>query len=572
MKKKGFTLFTALVAFALIALTALLIQGMIKAERDSLNLLNNIEEQSELQAIADLERADAINTFNLSLRFVLEDYFSDPEQGGVLNLQGKTWEELKKNFATVYFAGGVDADGRETGRQFATRFANELEKSLSATRQIGQNQVSFEKNTEDTIESLNQAFVANANNNSFFDVVTDLECKRGLPECIGTFYITLDTSSENLSDQDYEKLPKIVVTNLQTGRTIKQSILPRGKFKFFVPLRFFKALGEAFNLANSQNGLLSPRIHNELEEMRLGFCDRGYCAPRTNPFTPPNHKNLIGKSCPDGTNLPSFELDCTDAMQKKGICPNVGPQTSGFQYNARETDATTENSFKKIVQKRLCNVVSDSTSFSGSNDFILLNGNDLTDGCPNIYHIEVTPKSRKTKKGVSQTGNPTNEDTIIQPHYLANIQPANICPLSQSLNQGNRAIGLYQNSQGEIVNPVTEIKEKLRLQNIDPESEEFVSNSHDGDRMGACTELSNYKIEFRFKEKNKNYIVNKKLKGDDGKAFVLRIIDEFTPYTERFGFETINPDNCSLRGNPADFYDNIAIDECQSFENACVSS
>ena len=238
---KGFTLFTALVSFALIALTALLVQGMIKAERDSLNLLSNIEEQAELQAIADLERADALNTFNFSLRFALEEYFTNPEQGGVLNIQGKNWSELKKNFAQVYFAGVRDAGGES--RQFATFLTDQLKSSLQGTKQLGQNLIRFENNEQDTLEALTATLSESVEEDEFFEIVGDEACEMGdSQKCIGTFYITLDTTK--LTDEQYEKLPKVEVKNLQTGRIVKQAILPRGKFKFFVPLRFFKELRE----------------------------------------------------------------------------------------------------------------------------------------------------------------------------------------------------------------------------------------------------------------------------------------------------------------------------------------
>ena len=200
---KGFTLFTALVSFALIALTALLVQGMIKAERDSLNLLSNIEEQAELQAIADLERADALNTFNFSLRFALEEYFTNPEQGGVLNIQGKNWSELKRHFAQVSSAGVRDAGGES--RQFATFLTDQLKSSLQGTKQLGQNLIRFENNEQDTLEALTATLSESVEEDEFFEIVGDEACEMGdSQKCIGTFYITLDTTK--LTDEQYEKL------------------------------------------------------------------------------------------------------------------------------------------------------------------------------------------------------------------------------------------------------------------------------------------------------------------------------------------------------------------------------
>lgn len=571
---KGFTLFTALVAFALIALTALLIQGMIKAERDSLTLLNNIEEQSDLQAIADLERADAINTLNLSLRFTLEDYFSDTESGGVLNLQGKSWTELKKNFATVYFAGGVDAAGRETGTQFATRLAKQLEDSLGATRQIGQNTITFEKDEQKTIEALNSDFVNNVNNNDFFQVVTDGECSRGEASCIGTFYITLDTSPEKLSDEDYEKLPKVVVKNLQTGRTIKQAILPRGKFRFYVPLRFFKALGEAYNLAKTNDdvkndfGLLSVRIHNELEEMRIGFCDPGYCAPRTNPFTPPAAKDLIGASCPDRPEKTQaeFELDCTPAMQAKGLCKTIGARNSGINYNAKETDATTIPNFQELVKKRICKVIDD-TSFASNeliqnSDFKLIGSSDACNG--KVSSFDITIKDVKTKHGnTREQAAPTPLLEQSAGEYSANIATANVCPLIQSIGNGRFGeLGLFEKT----------VEGRTTIQN--PAEELTISENIAGADMGICNELISYTITLKFKEANENYVVNKQLLKEENrsKAYIIKLRDVFVPYTESYGVRNIK-NNCLLNEDPINsFNPNARATECYSFsDNGCFT-
>ena len=46
MDKKGFTLFTALVSFVLILLSAMLVQTMIKAERDRTEVITNIDKNS----------------------------------------------------------------------------------------------------------------------------------------------------------------------------------------------------------------------------------------------------------------------------------------------------------------------------------------------------------------------------------------------------------------------------------------------------------------------------------------------------------------------------------------------
>jgi hypothetical protein len=543
---KGFTLFTALVGIALIALTALLIQGMIKAERDSLNILSNIEEQAELQAIADLERADALNTFNLTLRFALERYFTDPEQGGVLNIQGRSWLELKENFAQVYFA-GTNQDN--TSEQFGSFLAGQLEESLEVRRQIGQYEISFENDVTqgvDTVAALDAIFSTSVEDEDFFEVVTDEDCENGLLSCIGTFYITLDASENRLSDEDYEKLPKVVVKHLRTGRTLKQAILPRGKFKFFVPLRFFKALSKVYNLSNDDFGLLSARIHNELEEMRIGFCDPGYCHPRNNPYTPPEFLDYKGASC---TNI-ALDLHCTTEMQQKGICNSVG--TNFLPFDAGSVRGITTQSFNTIIKNRLCKIIIDDSDFVGESDFELIGGE-----CSGKVSMILTDFGlTETKRGLTRTGNaPSNVVTRTPYTYSGNIDGA--CPLRQSIGGRGNEIGFYEEN-GEIINPLEEI-EQLRIEN----EEEFAASNAE---IGSCVELSSYTIYLKFKENNSKYVVNKRLLSDSSKAFVLKLRDSFVPYTEKFGSNNVNPSTCALTQKPT-YLGNIQATECYSFDN-----
>ena len=131
MDKKGFTLFTALVSFVLILLTAMIVQTMIKAERDRTEVISNIEEQAEMQAMADLTRAEALQTFNYSLRKGIENYFDNSGEGKnsiQILAQDYTFEELKGNFARRFF--GTFQDPGEQA-QAGDVFAKQMEESIS---------------------------------------------------------------------------------------------------------------------------------------------------------------------------------------------------------------------------------------------------------------------------------------------------------------------------------------------------------------------------------------------------------------------------------------------------------
>jgi len=79
MNSRAFTLFTALVSFVLIALAFVLVQSMIEAERASSQTIDTISEQTEMQNVADLARADALQVFNIGVRYQLEWWITDPQ-------------------------------------------------------------------------------------------------------------------------------------------------------------------------------------------------------------------------------------------------------------------------------------------------------------------------------------------------------------------------------------------------------------------------------------------------------------------------------------------------------------
>ena len=76
MGRRGFTLFTALIAFVLIFLVVLLVQTMISAERNTSDIVSDVEEEQEMQAIADLARADALQAFSLTMRSAIEAHIT----------------------------------------------------------------------------------------------------------------------------------------------------------------------------------------------------------------------------------------------------------------------------------------------------------------------------------------------------------------------------------------------------------------------------------------------------------------------------------------------------------------
>ncbi|MEK6820852.1 MAG: hypothetical protein AABY11_00440, partial [archaeon] len=94
------------------------------------------------------------------------------------------------------------------------------------------------------------------------------------------------------------------VFDITTGRELVEPVIPRGKFRIYVPLRIFKALRYAHEIAQGSldnTGLLSPAFHDNLGKLGVGVCDGidsssgvpvNNCAYRTQPFTPASPANV----------------------------------------------------------------------------------------------------------------------------------------------------------------------------------------------------------------------------------------------------------------------------------------
>ena len=76
LNEKAFNLFTALVAFILIILAIVLVNNMTMTEVEIVNTINDIETQVQMQAVADIIRADTLHYIEYTTRQKIEDYFN----------------------------------------------------------------------------------------------------------------------------------------------------------------------------------------------------------------------------------------------------------------------------------------------------------------------------------------------------------------------------------------------------------------------------------------------------------------------------------------------------------------
>ncbi|MDD5148123.1 MAG: hypothetical protein PHH08_01520 [Candidatus ainarchaeum sp.] len=373
MNKQGFNLFTALVSFLFITLTVLLWQSMIQSERKTSDMFRANEERAKIEAIADNAVTDAVQTFNYTLRKKTADYVSPKSGDDPFELpEEHKWPKVINDFVESKFGSA----GNNT-QQFASGIAGDLKYYFANTWnfKIYSIQVENVSNTDTLTLVLKDLVNRTIADQQFFNVVG---CEGGNPDkCpLGTFYVNLDVTK--LSPEDYEKLPRVVITSSATLDEVRHVILPKATFRIYVPLRLFKAFAEARGFAHFSEtpnldidtqimgtagdiGFLSDKTTEEINSFQLGMCDRDYCAPRTSPFNAPAAKELSGTGCPGDPGIVPVPQKVMMPLNYSGCtwCNNVSqplPATynAHFMPSASGSADSGPNAIAEITASRVC--------------------------------------------------------------------------------------------------------------------------------------------------------------------------------------------------------------------------
>lgn len=552
MNEKAFNLFTALVAALLLMLTVLLINSMTQSERKTADTIAGIQSRSDLEAVAEMARTDAMQIFNFFLRNRIEDWLTREETGGLtLQLQNRTWQEIQTDFAESKFGG---ANSEALAKFIASNLIGLFYSGVYFENYV----ISLEGS--DTLQAgLDAAIKKSVETGDFFTVI---ECPDGDPKkCAkGTFYVNLHL--EKLSQQEYERLPKLRVLDKITGKELKQIILPRTTFRIYVPLRFFKAIAEtralmhypksplgeeedfeSFFDTTEDIGLFSPTVHNTIEEMALGMCDYGYCAPRNDPFKPPKQRSMgSGKFCP-GDNSPAMAEYWTKGLQTPLVC-NYGwckeVQQSYTVYNANDNDGSTnmKTVLKELAVAKTCDVVKKAKAAgyvdSDPDDKFTLVGEE----CDNLAKsIEINVEALKSKKVQPEQGKADSIAGFSGSYNAESCDRGNPFGLTENIN-----LGLYKTGE-----------------NVDSPRIGFAEmqcSGEFGDYKSYCAEVSSVKVTLAFKEEDPFYMVNKQ--GE--KVYRITVYDNtFVAFTANWDSGEIGSDclystapkktNCSLEPN-----------------------
>ncbi|QQR93107.1 MAG: hypothetical protein IPJ89_02615 [Candidatus Iainarchaeum archaeon] len=385
---KGFTLFTALLAFMLILVAGLLINTMVTTERTSKQVVTEVEAQSRMQTIADLARADALQVVNYGIRNAIEEYTQVPDNPYLYNATATTWQEVVDDFGRFFFEGSSGTSGGGNSI-LAGKIATNLKIIIGGNpRRISGFDVTIKGDQGSGLSDAVQQVLDRTAQNSQ-DYLQLVQCYENTApyDCLGTFYVNLDFSL--LDDDAYEKLPSIHVRDVATGREIVQPVIARSKFRIYVPLRVFKALKYAHTIA--QTGLLTASFNQQLANAGVGLCDVGRCGYRTQPFTPgpiqvegafnASSANTGGYLCPsDQSGLGVFEqlfpknipVTCDAPAAALNICPVNQPLGTYNPAEAASRAAILDSVTQGLINNQVANV-----NLPYPNQFALLNPTNI---------------------------------------------------------------------------------------------------------------------------------------------------------------------------------------------------
>jgi len=400
--------------------------------------------------------------------------------------------------------------------------ANSLEGQFAGGKLFGNYSISLEAGLlKETLAKLTSRSV---DKGEFFEVV---DCKPG--DCPnGTFYINLKLSE--LTNEEYENLPRIEVVDRSTGNKIKDVILPRTDFKIFVPLRVFKAIAHASSIAHTpgventgaDNGLFSAHTHNKFEAMALGICDYGYCSPRTNPYTPPAKRAVGGHTCPGDQKGNENNLRSVKGSFKGAV----------FEYDPDDS-VNMNTKLQDLAITEICGLVGSAVGLvplEAEEKFKLVSveGANCPDG---KIRVSATATSEASKKVVHKdVGSPPTVPDGFSGSYNDFCIQENSFGLEQTRN-----VGVYWETTGEGTDLKLPIITKTQRQ-----CDEGISK---GD-VALCSELSRTEVTVAFEELEDKYKIRKGKK----LTYRVKIVDTFVPFTGAWNGQV--GEDCALAAAP----------------------
>lgn len=534
--KKGFTLFTALVSLLLISITLVLLFNMIRTEETYLSLISNQSSMSDLITIGDLARADAFDTFIVSLRYHWESTNSNPEQAMLLERRelDANWTDFVQLMANKHFF------SQSFAKYFATalllKYQNPIDPpgykvELKRTPIDGLGDYDAESGLHNQFytEIVNQMFVDGGKR---IDVV-NCDNENAL-ECTGSFYITIDATK--IADENYEKLPKINILRHKSQDVIQRPIFGRQIYKIYFPWRGFQALKTARRIAHSTNaeisdnpalfsgniGLFNSKIHNTLEQARLGVCEPKSCDYR---------KDLFKTVTADG-----FSKSCVEPEDEEIEITPIAVNGTFSSYNPPLYESynikTISPDGQKIFTKLIDGTISVNLSYRSTledekivfnNGLKLIKGFDFVEeyGDVNIFNISVLGKAKRTKQ--------ISERHITQPIAVTSPSPQSSFSIDNPVTLSG-GLGLSYDQSANTYQQIWDIDNSWNNQqnNLAPPGEDNFGVTGQSITFN-CYELEAYEITLKFEETDDRYRTLA-LESNETNIWV-KIKDSFLPFT-----------------------------------------
>ncbi len=315
-------MFSSVVAAILLMTGIVLVSTLISTEEKTSGQIYYMINSFRLNDAATLARADAIQNFNYYFREELERYLTFDESEIItdpgyplINMENyNDWELIKDNFEKV-----ILLTDNATGQRFDSAIDYVARKTIEQFQDgsYGRYHIALNDRSSEAKASVKRAITtALSDTDEFLDVVN---CEEDNCE-VGTFYFIIPLNK--IPEDEYEKLPRIIVRDIITNEEIRIAVLPKTELRVYVPLRFFKALHEARKQATA-----IANIEDDLEEARIGFCGDG-CVPNKDPLNVDDTDNWNQK-CPGATSEGIYqELDTsinTGITQYNTAGENLGP-------------------------------------------------------------------------------------------------------------------------------------------------------------------------------------------------------------------------------------------------------
>jgi len=551
LNQRAFNLFTALLALILIILTSVLVTSMVSSESNTKTIISKLIGQSKLEATARLVRADAFQSFNYSMRKQIETHLRDNPIILSSNEVWNDWDEVVDEFAEERFTN-------------ESAFANYLGQQLPSELEFYNDdyaagyQIEVDFNRKGFTKLLQDVFMDSSLDADFFEIIDCDGTPQNCPN--GSFYINLKFS--RIDEEAYESMPLVTITDVRSGRSISDPVLPRNDLKVYVPLRVFKALAHARGFMHSEfgpglngpedNGFFSPRIHNEFDSMALGMCDYGICRPRDNPYFPPEKSYLEDNRCP--------------GYLSSTVTVNGDFRGENFIYLAGSRTST-KNALTELVDKRLCEMSRDLVKpYAGggnSEKFEAILQTAMPGECY-LTTTRVLSYSTPSKLIKTAGGKATAHVSFYdEPNYGVNPP----CPYEFTSGERNqitgyqpRRTGMYYES-GVLKLPQgpaskADICKGLKSE-IEPDTlttQSFLSSCSGSQKdLACCDEIGDIEFVLSFREMDGNYKVDK----TQPMKYQIKASDiSFVPFNPNYDYE-LDLADCSLNNY-------TRVDECNA--------